>query len=72
MEGFSSYIVAENITTPTLIIHDKNDDDVPYTASENIHQHLKNSSLFLTEGLGHRKILGNENVINEIEKFLVD
>ena len=72
MESFSSYIAAENITTPTLIIHDKNDDDVPYTASENIHQHLKNSTLLLTEGLGHRKILGNENVINEIEKFLIN
>ena len=72
MESYSSYIVAENITTPTLIIHDKNDDDVPYTASVNIHQHLQNSTLLLTEGLGHRKILGNETVINEIEKFLMD
>ncbi|NHN27890.1 alpha/beta fold hydrolase [Flavobacterium jejuense] len=70
MESFSSNIVARKINIPTLIIHDKNDTDVPYTASKNIHLHLKNSKLILTEDLGHRKILGDEKVIQEIESFL--
>jgi pimeloyl-ACP methyl ester carboxylesterase len=72
MESYSSYVAAKNIKTPILLIHDKNDDDVPYTASENIHENLENSSIFLTKKLGHRKILGDEKVINQIEKFLTN
>lgn len=70
MESYSSHLVAQYITTPTLIIHDKNDDDVPVEAAYNIHKHLKNSSLLLTEGLGHRKILGDEKVLDSIQKFI--
>lgn len=70
MESYSAYIAAKSCTIPTLIIHDINDEDVPYTASENIHKNLKNSTLLLTEKLGHRKILGNEKVIEAIVHFL--
>lgn len=72
MESFSAYIAAKDVHIPTLIIHDKDDEDVPYTASENIEKHIKNSKLILTTNLGHRKILGDKNVINEIENFLIE
>jgi len=70
MENFSSHKAAENISIPALVIHDKDDEDVPYTAGENIHKHLKNSRLIITEGLGHRKILGDKKVIQQIADFL--
>lgn len=70
MENYSSYKAAENISIPALVIHDKDDEDVPYTAGENIHKHLKNSKLILTKELGHRKILGDKKVIQEIANFL--
>lgn len=70
MESYSAYVAAQSVSIPVLIIHDKNDDDVPYTASENIHRHLQNSELFLTENLGHRKILGDEKVISKIQNFI--
>lgn len=70
MESFSSYIAAKEVTTPILIIHDEDDSDVPLAASKNIHDHLKNSSLIITKNLGHRKILGDAKVIQEIEAFL--
>lgn len=72
MESFSSNIAARNISTPTLLIHDKNDTDVPQSASINIHKHIVNSNLILTEELGHRKILGDKKVIHEITKFLLN
>lgn len=72
MENYSGYVAAQSITTPILVLHDKNDDDVPYTASENIHKHLNNSNLVLTENLGHRKILGNPEVLEIIKQFLLD
>ena len=72
MESFSSNIAARKISTPTLLIHDKNDTDVPQSASINIHKHLVNSNLILTEKLGHRKILGDKKVIHEIVKFILN
>lgn len=74
-EKIANYTVHEqvkNIEIPILIIHDKNDLDVPYTASENIHRHAKNSKLLVTEKLGHRKILGDSKVIAEIKKFITN
>lgn len=70
MESYSAYFAAAQVNNPILIIHDKNDSDVPYTAALNIHKNLKNSTLVLTEGLGHRKILGNEEVLSNIERFI--
>lgn len=70
MESYSGAIAAEKVNIPMLVIHDKEDEDVPYTASENIHNTLKNSKLILTENLGHRKILGDDIVISQIQKFL--
>ncbi len=70
MESFSAYVAAKDVKVPVLVVHDKHDEDVPYSASENIHKHLDNSELLLTENLGHRKILGDKEVINNIVKFI--
>ena len=70
MDSFSAYIVAREIEIPVLVIHDKDDDDVPVKAGHHIKENLKNGELFLTEGLGHRKILGDAKVIKKIIEFL--
>lgn len=70
MDDFSAYRAAKELVIPTLVIHDKNDPEVPVKAGIHIHEHLKNGSLFLTEGLGHRKILGNHSVIKKIIEFI--
>lgn len=70
MENYAANFSAKSVTIPVLIIHDKNDDDVNIKAAHNIHKHLKNSTLMITEGLGHRKILGNSEVINSIKEFI--
>ena len=44
---------------------------VEYTTSmKYIHKYLKNGELLLTNGLGHRKILGNAKVIERIVHFI--
>lgn len=70
MEKFSSHLAAEEVNIPVLIFHDKNDEDVDVKAAYNINKHLLNSELVITEGLGHRKILGNYAVIESIKKFI--
>ena len=70
MDNYSGYQSAKKIKIPVLVIHDKNDDEVPVDAGINIHKHLENGQLFLTEGLGHRKILGNPIVIEKTVQFI--
>jgi esterase/lipase len=70
MDNYSGYKSAMDITIPVLVIHDNNDPEVPVAAGINIHKHLKNGELFLTEGLGHRKILGNHLVIEKVISFI--
>ncbi len=70
MDNYSAYKSAMEVSIPVLVIHDKNDEEVPVEAGINIHKHLKNGELFLTEGLGHRKILGNPAVIEKVVRFI--
>lgn len=70
MDSYSGYKSAMEIAIPVLVIHDKNDPEVAVTAGINIHNHLKNGTLYLTEGLGHRKILGNPVVIEKVIHFV--
>lgn len=70
MDDYSGYKSAKEIAIPVLVIHDKEDDEVPVTAGINIMKHLKNGEIFLTEGLGHRKILGNSAVIEKVVAFI--
>ena len=70
MDAYSAYKSAMEVVIPVLVIHDKNDTEVPVEAAIHIHKHLKNGQLFLTEGLGHRKILGNPEVIEKVVRFI--
>lgn len=70
MNDYSAYKAAEKTEIPVLIVHDKDDDDVSVKAAYHIQKHLKNSEIMITEGLGHRKILGDDNVIQKIIEFI--
>jgi len=72
MDSYSSSNVAKKIATPILIIHDKDDKDVNVKAAYQINNNLINSKLLITEELGHRKILGNLDVISQIKLFLLN
>jgi pimeloyl-ACP methyl ester carboxylesterase len=70
MNDYSAYKAAEKIEIPFLIVHDKDDEDVSVKAAYHIQKHLKNSEIMITEGLGHRKILGDDTVIQKIIEFI--
>ena len=71
LNTYSGATSAQGVTIPTLVIHDKNDVDVHYSSSEEIDSALENGKLLLTEGLGHRRILGDPNVIKHISEFVL-
>ena len=72
IENYTVHEQVKKVDIPIFIIHDKNDLDVPFTASETIHKNAKNSKLLLTEKLGHRKILGDTKVISQIKEFITE
>ncbi|MDI1307035.1 MAG: alpha/beta hydrolase [bacterium] len=70
MNSYSAFLAAQETTIPILVIHDNDDPEVPVKAGIHIHKYLKNGELLLTNGLGHRKILGNPKVIEKTVQFI--
>lgn len=67
---FSTAVSARSIQAKTLLIHDENDREVEVFNSINIDKNLKKGKLIITKGLGHRRILRDDRVIDEILDFL--
>ncbi len=70
MNYYSASNAAKEVSIPVLIIHDENDVDVNVKAAYNIKENLNISELMITKNLGHRKILGNAEVIKRIVEYL--
>jgi len=70
MNDYSAYRAAKNTDISMLVVHDKDDPEVSFKAGIHIHQHLINGTLMLTERLGHRKILGHQDVINRVVTYI--
>lgn len=72
MDRYSGAFSAQSVKVPTLVVHDRNDIDVHICSALEIVEQLEEGTLFVTEGLGHRKILGNPDVINKISTFITE
>jgi pimeloyl-ACP methyl ester carboxylesterase len=62
--------IAEAIDAPTLLVHDRGDDEVPYDNATRAARLLARARLHTTEGLGHRKLLRDEQVVASVTEFL--
>ena len=60
-----------NISSKTLIIHCSDDNYVSFGSAIALRKELKNSELYKTTGLGHRKILGDKKTIDRLVDFLI-
>ncbi len=71
---FDYYNVKETIKytheTDLLIIHDKYDKEVPSHHSIDLHEANPKTQLFITEGLGHVRILKDKEVITQAIDFV--
>ncbi|PKV51231.1 pimeloyl-ACP methyl ester carboxylesterase [Aquimarina sp. MAR_2010_214] len=72
LDNYSGATSAQGVKVPTLVVHDKNDVDVHYSAAHEIVNNLENGQLLITEQLGHRKILGDQKVISKIVEFILE
>jgi pimeloyl-ACP methyl ester carboxylesterase len=69
LSDYDVYAAAKEINIPVLVIHDKQDEDVPVNCAEHIYKNLPNGRILITDGLGHRKILGDKTTIQHIMEF---
>lgn len=70
LDNYSGSISAKGVKIPTLVVHDKNDVDVPFSSAYEIKEKLAQGTLLITEKLGHRKILGDPQVIHKVIEFI--
>ncbi|MGE3318444.1 MAG: alpha/beta fold hydrolase [Candidatus Berkiella sp.] len=61
---------AAKITEPVLIVHDKDDDVIPFQDGQAVANVLQQGSFYETQNLGHRKILFAQNVVEPIVSFV--
>lgn len=54
---------------PVLIIHDENDEELHWEASEDLAQKIPAAEFHKTQGLGHIRVLYDASVINEVSDF---
>ena len=69
-KNYSVSNAIQKINLPTLIIHDEDDIDVSVKCAHSIHKAYPTSELMITKGLGHRRILADNAVIQKISEFL--
>lgn len=62
--------LAKNISSKILIVHDKDDPTTPYMDSKVLSEELKNVYLHTTEGLGHKRIFRDNNVVDVVLEYL--
>lgn len=62
--------LAATQSTPALIVHDRGDREVPFSAAERIASHWPGAVLLPTEKLGHRRILRDPAVVARAVEFM--
>jgi pimeloyl-ACP methyl ester carboxylesterase len=62
--------IARSLTTAALLLHDREDDDVPFAQGEEIAAAWPGARLIPTAGLGHRGLLRDPEAVHETVAFL--
>jgi pimeloyl-ACP methyl ester carboxylesterase len=57
---------------PALVVHDENDDEIPFEHGLAMTTALQTAQLKATRGLGHHRVVRHPEVIRRITAFLVD
>ena len=70
VEDASTDYLASRFNPKGMIIHDTDDQDVSVEQAKQLAKKWPNAELVVTEGLGHRKVLMDQKVIDKIIGFL--
>ncbi|MEO8389513.1 alpha/beta hydrolase [Polaromonas sp.] len=70
MPQFEPAMVGPRIALPTLVVHDRHDSINRFADGVAYSEAIAGARLFPTEGLGHRKILKDDEVLRQVAAFL--
>jgi pimeloyl-ACP methyl ester carboxylesterase len=62
--------IARSLPQPVLIVHDRDDGDVPVADAQAIAAAWAGARLVVTQGLGHRGVLRSSEVVHHLLEFL--
>jgi pimeloyl-ACP methyl ester carboxylesterase len=68
-DQFSAPELAPTNAIPTLVFHDLHDNDTPIELGREVGQKMANGTYIETQGLGHRRILRDQAVIQKIANW---
>ncbi len=63
-------LLARSMRTPLLVIHDRDDKEVPVEVGQSIADAWSGAEIVVTEGLGHQRILRDESVHHRAVQFI--
>jgi pimeloyl-ACP methyl ester carboxylesterase len=63
--------VAPRLSGRALIIHDRNDREVPFLSAQALHRAWSGAELVPVDGLGHRRLLADPAVVERAVRFAV-
>jgi len=69
-EELDGVVLAPRMTAPLLVVHDRDDREVPHDDGVTAANLWPGAGLITTVGLGHRKILGDAHVISLVRDFV--
>ncbi|HYH06817.1 MAG TPA: alpha/beta hydrolase [Thermoanaerobaculia bacterium] len=75
LRNWSDYALdatARTMTTPLLVVHDRDDDDTFHAEGAALTEAWPGARMITTTGLGHRRILRDERVIEAATQFIRD
>lgn len=64
------YVIAKTISAKMLIVHDTDDRTIPYMDSKKLSKKTDHVFLHTTEGLGHKRILRDKDVIDVTTAYI--
>jgi len=69
---FSPTEIARDLDIPALLMHDKEDHDVPWQQGEALARAWPGAAWVRTQGLGHRRILRDPDVVARVVAFMAE
>jgi pimeloyl-ACP methyl ester carboxylesterase len=70
LDDLESIILARELTTPALIVHDRHDDEASWRIGSELSRAWPGATLHTTEGLGHHRILFDPGVVDRVAQFV--
>jgi pimeloyl-ACP methyl ester carboxylesterase len=70
VDGLQAHVNAPRIGRPMLVVHDIEDNEVPWAEGERYARYCPHARLLTTEGLGHHRIANDPAVIGDALRFL--